>query len=259
MGGPLRQADWLESMTSKIPGQVLVLPDASHVAREASFRIADALRRAVADKNHGSLALSGGTTPRTAYMLLAREPAINWIRIDIFWVDERAVPPTDDRSNYHWAKTTLLDAAQIADTSVHRMPADQPDLDGAAQAYERTIRQQVEANRDGVPALDVLVLGVGDDGHTASLFPGQATVEVVDRLVAAVPPDKGREARLTLTPTVIEHARHVFVLAVGGSKRSALDRVWSDEGSLSQTPARVIRRCRGELTWIVDQDLAPVD
>jgi 6-phosphogluconolactonase len=259
LGDPAAPGSLCELMTSKIEGKVIVLPDASHVAREAAQRIAGALRSAIADKGHASLALSGGTTPRAAYTLLAREPAVNWTSVEIFWVDERAVPPTDDRSNYHWAKMTLLDAARIGDTSVHRMPADQPDLDGAARAYERTIREHVEANGEGVPAFDALVLGVGDDGHTASLFPGESTVGIVDRLVAPVPPDTGREARLTLTPTAIEHARRVFVLAVGRSKRSALNRVWAADGSLSQTPARVIRRCRGELTWIVDQDLAPVD
>jgi 6-phosphogluconolactonase len=115
----------------------------------------------------------------------------------------------------------------------------------------------VQGNGDGVPAFDLLVLGVGDDGHTASLFPGDSTVGVVDRLVAPVPAGEGREARLTLTPTAIEHARSVYVLAVGRAKRPAVERVWADEGVLSQTPARLIRRCRGQVTWIVDQDLAP--
>jgi len=234
------------------------MPDASHVAWEAASRIATALRGAVQHNNQATLALSGGTTPRDAYARLAREPGINWTKVDIFWVDERAAAPTDDRSNYRWAKMTLLDAAQIGEASVHRMPADQADLEAAAQAYERTIRERVQGDGDGVPAFDLLVLGVGDDGHTASLFPGDSTVGMVDRLVAAVPAGKSHEARLTLTPTAIEHARRVYVLAVGGAKRPALDRVWADEGLLSQTPARVIRRCRGEVTWIVDQDLAPV-
>ena len=234
------------------------MPDASHVAWEAASRIATALRGAVERNNHATFALSGGNTPRAAYARLAREPGIDWTKVDIFWVDERAAPATDDRSNYRWAKVTLLDGAQIGEGSVHRMPADQPDLEAAAQAYERTIREQVHGNGDGVPAFDALVLGVGDDGHTASLFPGDSTLGVVDRLVAAVPAGEGREARLTLTPTAIEHARSVYVLAVGRAKRPAVERVWADEGLLSQTPARLIRRCRGQVTWIVDQDLRPV-
>ena len=99
---------------------------------------------------------------------------------------------------------------------------------------------------DGVPTFDVVVLGIGDDGHTASLFPGEPTVDITNRFVAAVPPGPGREARLTLTRSVIEHARSVFVLAVGASKRPALDCVWAAEGDVHVTPTRIVRECKAQ-------------
>jgi 6-phosphogluconolactonase len=234
------------------PGEVVVRRDAAEAAGEAAVRIASALRNAGAARGRATIALSGGNTPRAAYAALAREPGVDWVNVWVFWVDERAVPPTDERSNYRWAKATLLDGAGLAPERVHRMRAESPDGDVAAGDYERSIRDSVEPDDQGMPAFDVLVLGVGEDGHTASLFPGEDGVDISDRLVAAVPPKGAREGRLTLTAPAIEHARHVFVLAVGAGKRAALRRVWADEGNVHETPARLIRGCRGAVTWIVD-------
>ena len=207
-------------MTTKaVPGQLVASQDAAEVAQEAASRLARAIRAALAKAGRVAIALSGGNTPRDAYAHLAREGDIDWAKVDVFWVDERAVPPTDDRSNYRWAKATLLDGAPVPPERVHRMPADAPDPEAAARAYEALLRARVAADPDGVPSLDVVVLGVGEDGHTASLFPGEPTVDIVDRLAAAVPAKGNREARLTLTAPTIEHARHVFVIAVGAAKR----------------------------------------
>jgi 6-phosphogluconolactonase len=241
-------------MTTKVvPGQLVATPDASHVAHEAASRIARALRFALEKNATASVALSGGNTPRDAYALLAREPSIDWSRVEVFWVDERAAPPTDDRSNFRWAKATLIDAAGIPPARVHRMPADAPDPEAAARDYERLLRERVAADADGVPAFDIMVLGIGEDGHTASLFPGEPTVDIVDRLVAVVAARGAREARMTLTAPVIEHARSIIVIAVGAGKRAALERVWSVQGELGPTPARVVRQARGGVTWIIDK------
>jgi 6-phosphogluconolactonase len=239
--------------TRVVPGQLAILPRADQVAREASSRIAGVLREAIAKARKATIALSGGNTPRETYALLAREAGIDWQRMRVFWVDERAVSPSDDRSNYRWARAELLERAPIEPEHVHRMLAESADLAAAAREYERTIRQHVELDGDGEPSFDVMVLGIGDDGHTASLFPGETTVDVTDRLVAAVPSSGAREARLTLTPPAIQHASNVFVLAIGSGKRAALDRVWATEGSIRETPARIIRDCRGSVTWVVDQ------
>jgi 6-phosphogluconolactonase len=243
-------------VTKVVPGQLVASEDASTVARDAASRMAKLLRTAIArpgGTGRASLALSGGNTPRDAYARLAREEGIEWGKVDVFWVDERAVAPTDDRSNYRWAKATLLDGAHVPTDRVHRMPADAADRDVAAREYEATVRSKLAVDADGVPAFDVIVLGVGDDGHTASLFPGEPTVNEHERLVIAVPAKGSREARMTLSARAIEHARNVLVLAVGAAKRPALERVWSAQGDVLETPARVIRGCRGAVVWIIDR------
>jgi len=234
-------------------GHLVVLPDPPSVARTAAERLAATLRDRLGRAGAATLALSGGNTPRDAYTGLARAPGIDWPRVEVFWVDERAVAPTDDRSNYRWAKATLIDGAHLAPASIHRMPADEGDLEAAAREYEATIRSRVAKGPDGVPSFDAVVLGVGDDGHTASLFPGEATVDIEDRWVVAVAASGSREARLTITRPVIQRAAHVFVLAVGKAKRPALERAWAAEGDLHATPSRLIAQCRGAVTWIVDE------
>lgn len=236
-----------------IPGELVTKADGAAVAKDASARMAGALRSALQDHGRACVALSGGNTPRDAYAALAKEPGLDWTKIDVFWVDERAVAPTDERSNYRWAKATLLDAARVPPERVHRMPSDATDLEAAAKAYGNAIADCVGG---GAPAFNLVVLGVGDDGHTASLFPGDPTVDVTDRLVAAVPAKPGREARLTLTRPVIRHARRVLVLVVGAGKRPALARAWAPDGDVHQTPSRIIRECLGAVTWIVDEAAA---
>jgi 6-phosphogluconolactonase len=244
-------------MNKDVPGALVTEKDAASVARGAAQRMAVAIKEAIAARGRASLALSGGNTPRDAYTELARQPGIDWAKVDVFWVDERAVGPADDRSNYRWAKATLLDGAKIPPERTHRMPADAPDLEAAARAYERAITERVDPDGGGAPVFDVMVLGIGDDGHTASLFPGEVTVDVTDRWVAAVPARPGREARLTLTRPVLQHARQVLILAVGAGKRPALGRAWSATGDLHETPSRVIRDAKGAVTWIIDAAAQP--
>jgi 6-phosphogluconolactonase len=238
--------------TKVVPGQLVASRDATEVAREAATRMTRALRSAISRSGHATIALSGGDTPRAAYSLLAKED-IDWTKVNVFWVDERAVPPGDDRSNYRWGKATLVDAAGIAPERVHRMLAESADREAAASDYEKAIRAWVELDGDGIPAFDVLVMGIGEDGHTASLFPGDRAIDERDRLVVAVAASGAREARLTLTPPIIEHARQIFVIVVGAGKRPALERIWSAQGDISATPARLFRLCRGVVTWLIDK------
>jgi 6-phosphogluconolactonase len=239
--------------TKVVPGQLVASRDPAEVAREAATRIARVLRTAVARSGHANIALSGGETPRATYSLLAKEADVDWTKVDVFWVDERAVPPSDDRSNYGWGKSTLLDAAGIAPERVHRMVAEAPDPEAAAREYEKAILARVELDGDGIPAFDVLVMGIGDDGHTASLFPGEKTLDERTRLVAAVKASGEREARMTLTVPVIEHARQIFVIVLGADKRPVLERIWSAQGDMAVIPARIFRGCRGVVTWLIDK------
>jgi 6-phosphogluconolactonase len=239
---------------SPLPGEVLTPGGAAEVAAVAAEKIADALRLAIGARHRASIALSGGNTPRGAYEQLARQPGIDWAKVDVLWVDERSVSPTDDRSNYRWAKETLLDVVLARGGRAARMEAERADIENAAREYEGVLRARVPPDEHGIPSFDVMVLGIGDDGHTASLFPGEPTVGVTDRLVAAVPPHPpAREARLTLTVPVIQHARQVIVLAVGANKRDAIARVADVHGDVHETPARIIRGCLGALLWIGDK------
>ncbi len=238
-------------VTKVVPGLLIATPDVQQAAREASGRMRRAIHEAIRERGVATIALSGGSSPIDAYRLLAKE-SLDWSKIHVYWVDERAVAPSHERSNYAAAKSALLDLVSIPSANVHRMRGEDADLDKAAADYEAELRD-VKAKVAGIPALDLVVLGVGDDGHTASLFPGEDTMLVTDRLVAAVPARDAREARLTLTAPVLENARASVIIVLGKAKHDALERIWAASGDVKETPGRVIRGFRGAITWVIDR------
>ena len=187
-----------------------------------------------------SIALAGGSTPKALYELLASDDyrgRFDWDEIEVFFGDERAVPPTHPDSNYRMAKRALLDLVPVAGDAVHRMEADDPQLDAAADRYARVLPTR----------LDVVLLGLGTDGHTASLFPGRSALrEKERRCVATQAPDGSR--RMTLTYPALNAARHIVFLALGREKRSPLRAIRSGE----PLPAGLVRPGDGDVTWIVD-------
>jgi 6-phosphogluconolactonase len=238
-------------VTKVVPGVLIATPEVAEIAAEASARMARSIHEALRDRGSATIALSGGSSPLASYRLLAQQ-SIDWARVHVYWVDERAVPPESDRSNYGHAKTALIDPAKIPTGNIHRMAAEAPDLARVTTDYEAELRE-IKSKIAGLPALDLVVLGIGDDGHTASLFPGEDTVNVTDRLVAAVPAKGDREARLTLTPPVLENARSTVIIAYGAAKHGPLERVWATSGDLKTTPSRIIRGFRGGITWVIDR------
>jgi 6-phosphogluconolactonase len=239
-------------VTKVVPGLLIATPDAAQAAVECCARMVKAIQEAIRDRGSAAIALSGGSSPLDAYRLLAQQ-TIDWNKVHVYWVDERAVPPTHDRSNYGQAKKALLDPAQVPESSIHRMRGEASDLAIAAMDYEADLRDTVKSKLGGLPSLDLLVMGIGDDGHTASLFPGDRTVHVTDKLVAAVPAKGDREARLTLTAPVLENARSSVVLVLGKAKHPALERIWATHGEIDETPGRVIRSFRGSICWVIDR------
>ncbi len=239
-------------VTKVVPGLLIATPDVAQAAREAASRMKRAINEAIKERGTASIALSGGSSPLDAYGLLAAQ-TLDWNKIHVYWVDERAVPPDHARSNYAGAKKALLDKIAIPPANVHRMKGEMPDVAAAAADYDSELRDTVKAKIGGVPALDLVVLGVGDDGHTASLFPGEDTVNITDRLVAAVPAKGEREARLTLTVPVLENARASVMIVLGKSKHEPLERIWATSGDVKETPSRVIRGFRGSITWVIDR------
>lgn len=236
--------------------ETLVAADDTELAALSAELMGRAIAEAVTERGVARVALSGGTAPRDAYRLLA-ELALPWDRVEWFWVDERAVPPSSERSNFGAASVDLgLDRAPLSAGTVHRMQGEAADLAAAARDYERVIRSKFGVA--SAVAFDAMTLGVGDDGHTASLFPGMGGVGVDDRLVLDVPaqPGKGLEPRLTLTTPVICEARLLLVIAKGAKKRDVLVKARS-AGPEEEVPSRLVQRARGRVVWVVDQAAAP--
>jgi len=212
--------------------------------------LARAIDEAVRARGRAYVALSGGSTPGPVYRQLT-EYELPLDRIDWFWVDERAVAPDHLRSNFR-AVFDDLQLGRVDASRVHRMEADAVDLASAAARYERLLRQTFGIA--SAVAFDALTLGIGDDGHTASLFPGTGAVTIDDKLVMAIDaqPQRGIEARMTLTAPVLNVAKFVLVLARGVQKRAPVTAAFLD-GPEDAVPARVLRRAQGKVTWLFDQ------
>ncbi len=234
--------------TQVVPGQLIATRDPEDGAKEAARRMTKAMEIALAARGTATLALSGGTTPLPAYRLLAAAP-LPWEQIKVFWVDERAVPEDHERSNARAVREAFSGAKLV---HMYPMRAASGDLDASARDYEVLLRREVRPE-GGLPALDLVILGLGDDGHTASLFPGEPAVNEELRLVVPVPAKGQREARMTMTRPVLANSRATLILAFGKSKNEALEKAWSLGGDPMDAPARLTRTFRGGVTWIVDR------
>lgn len=202
------------------------LPDPGAVSRRAAEHIAQVAREAVTERGRCAMAFSGGTTPWRAFSALAGED-VPWDRVHLFQVDERAAPSGDpDRNDFH-LKEALIDRIAIPSSNIHPMPAEVEDLDEGARRYESILRRIAGTP----PVLDLVQLGLGEDGHTASLFPGDAALEVIGRDVAATGFHKGRR-RMTLTFPAIDRARCILWLVTGSGKAVALERLLAGDRSI---------------------------
>jgi len=224
---------------SRLPGggYHIVIDPAGFAATAAAF-----LGRKLAgllEHRDATIALSGGSTPGPVYEALAADPSLDWNKIDVYFADERLVPLDDPASNYRLARETLLDRIEIPAGRVHPMPAEEPDPETAAETYAKALPER----------LDMLILGLGQDGHTASLFPHSVALESEERVTVAEAPVEPR-ARLTITPSVIASARLVVVLARGRNKSAALKLALADTGAMAECPARL---ARGGI-WILGRD-----
>jgi 6-phosphogluconolactonase len=220
-------------------------------AREAANRFVTIMADAIERRGIARVALSGGTTCRLVYPLLlkpARRDAIDWSAVELFWVDERAVPPDHPDSNFGVAYTMLISQLpELRPDRIHRMPAEAPDIDAAAIVYEAELRLAFGARGDAPPEFDLVWLGMGADGHTASLFPGSDALDERERWVVGVWAPSLEAWRMTLTYPVIDAARDTIFVVSGADKADALSRVRS--GDLDLPAARVTGRA---VRWIVD-------
>lgn len=259
--------------------QIEILPDERTLATQAATRFARQAGRAIQERGRFTVALAGGSTPQRTYTLLAKTPftgQVEWARVHIFWGDERCVPPDHSSSNYHMANEALLSRVPVPGDNVYRIPGE---LSAriAAQIYEDELRR---AFGEGTPRFDLVLLGLGEDGHTASLFPGSPLLAGEPGPVAAVDPvapadadaagradaagstgatnrhPPARRPRVTLTPVVINAARRVIFLVAGKEKAEIVAEVLQGPYQPDRYPAQAIQPEDGELIWLLDDAAA---
>lgn len=243
-------------MTTKPP--IEVFPDREKLIQAAAEHVIEITSRAITENGRVAIALSGGSTPRPLYALLATETysqRIDWSRVHIFWGDERCVPPDSPQSNYQMARETLLDAVPIPLNNVHRIHGEEdPEL--AAAVYEEELRTFFGMDEtDRLPRLgfDLILLGMGDNGHTASLFPGSSAVTEKKRWVVAEYVEVISMWRITLTPVVINAAKNIIFVVSGAEKVERLHSVLEGPFQPEVLPAQIIRPARGRLLWLLDK------
>ena len=233
-----------------IEGRLEVVKDADALSARAAALIAERMTGCEAPFR---MVLSGGTTPIAAYRKLSRLPNLPWACVELFFSDERFVPPDHHNSNYRMARETLLADGTVQPRKLFAIPTDDTP-DSAAARYDEMLRQQYGAGvlEPGAPLFDLTLLGLGDDGHTASLLPGQPVLKERERWVAAVPQGRG-EPRITLTYPALESSRLILFLVSGAAKRDALAQARG--GAL---PAGALKP-QGDVIWLVDAAAAGSD
>ena len=235
---------------------VRVLTDPPAVFAAAAVEFLQRARTAIQGSGRFTVALSGGSTPRNLYSLLATQSDVPWGQIRFFFSDERHVPPDSPDSNFRMANESLFSRAPIPQENIFRVPAEIPDADTAAQSYEQTLRQFFQLEEDDLPRFDLILLGLGPDGHTASLFPGTAALHEDERLVAANWVEHFKTWRITFTYPVLNNAAAVLFMATGAEKQEALLQVLQGKRDSETYPAQGIKPTNGGLIWLVDQAAA---
>ena len=239
--------------------EIKVLPDPAAIAAEAAERIVHAADEAIALSGRFRIGLSGGSTPKALFQLLASDAyrdRIDWSNVEVFFADERCVPPDHAESNYRMARETLLSKVKIPGDNVYRMRGEVDPPNEAAKEYGQMLKEKFGGpSIEEGGGLDVTLLGMGEDGHTASLFPGTAAVnETKHRCVAnyAEKSTTGKSWRLTLTARFINRSRAVLILVAGASKAKTLAEVLEGPRNPQRLPIQLIAPTEGKLSWLVD-------
>ncbi|MEL6440896.1 MAG: 6-phosphogluconolactonase [Cyanobacteria bacterium J06621_8] len=226
-----------------------ILEDKAALIERSRDEIVSQIQQAIAARGQFTIALSGGSTPKPLYAALATQD-LPWSKIHIFWGDERYVPATHTDSNQLMARQAWLNQIPIPQENIHPMvtTSDDPEVDAAQHEAELREFWQMPS---GFPRFDLILLGMGDDGHTASLFPRTPALTVSDRLITVG--NKDGQPRLTFTVPLINHARCVLFVVAGANKRSALKQIFAPQGNEQQYPSRLIQP-QGKLLWLLDYE-----
>jgi len=246
----------MESKTMEIK----VVKDLDELSRTAADEIVQQANGVESRLRPFTLALAGGSTPGPLHRYLGGEPAVRnrlpWGNMHFFWGDERHVPPAHPQSNYRMACDTLFALAPVPAENIHRVSAEEPDAAVAAEKYERELFAFFEPETGQLPRFDCILLGMGPDGHTASLFPGTAALHETQRLVVANWVAKLKTPRITLTAPVLNNAALIIFLISGPEKAAVLKEVLEGDYRPELLPAQLIRPGNGRLLWLVDQAAA---
>ncbi len=234
--------------------QWFTYPDPRAAAAASAQHITAQLEQALATQEHATLAVSGGTTPKLLFQSMVAS-RFRWDRVHLFFVDERCVPPNDNESNYRLANENLIAPAHIPAAQVHRIHGEiRPET--AAQQYAEDIRNFFGLEEGQQPHFDIVQCGLGPDAHTASLFPGESTIDDREHIAAAALVHKFNKWRVTLLPGAILSARNIVFLVSGPDKASAVGNVFNGEFDPKRYPAQLISRQGKRVTWFLDQPAA---
>jgi 6-phosphogluconolactonase len=235
---------------------IVLCRDLVELSRQSAEQFSQLADQSIEASGRMTVAFSGGSTPKHLYSLLASpdyKNRIPWNNVELFWGDERCVPPDHPESNFRMAQEALLSRIQIPAGNIHRMRGEgQPQA--AAAEYEKELQKFFDLNSRTLPRFDLILLGIGEDGHTASLFPGSNALNETQRLVIAPFVGKLNSYRLTLTLRVLNNAANVWFLVAGASKADAVKQVFS---SSSDLPAAKVQPVNGKFTWFITPDAAP--
>src|SRR5579871_3259137 len=245
---------------SRSQREIVRFEDKIALSRDAAYRFTALAALSARTGRPFTVALSGGSTPAILYRLLAAPPfrdAISWRDVHLFFGDERCVPPDSPDSNFRMASETLLSQIEIPPQKVHRMPGEMADHDTAARQYESDLRAFFHLSAGEYPRFDLILLGMGPDGHCASLFPHKPALQEQQRLVVATEPGlKPFVPRLTLTLPVLNNAANILFLVAGADKAETLARVLEGPLDPEALPSQAVVPANGSLTWLVDKEAA---
>ena len=254
MQSPKATQETEENMSSAPDIQIFDNPTA--LFQGAADEFTSQATAAVQSSGRFTVALSGGSTPKSLYSLLATNASLPWGKTYFFFGDERHVPPDDPESNYRMARESLLSKVPVPPENVFRVPAENPDAGQAAEAYEQTLRKFFGPPPGQFPRFDMVLLGMGPDGHTASLFPGIPALREKTRWVVSDWIEKFKTHRITLTLPVLNNAAVVMFLVSGRDKANMLKEVLQGKQPGEVFPSKLIKPSNGELIWMVDRAAA---
>jgi 6-phosphogluconolactonase len=246
-------------MTGTSGTNIRVLPDGPAVARAAADLFVELAAQAGQAGQPFRVALSGGSTPKMLYQLLSSDEykgRVQWDAISFFFGDERWVPHDHPDSNYGLARDELFTKVPVDPAKIFPMPTEGLSPEEAAEQYEKTLAEQFGVPLGQIPEFELIFLGMGDDGHTASCFPGTQALNVNDRCVTANFVMKFNTYRLTLTPPVLQAGKEVVFMVAGQSKAPALHEVLEGEYNPDEYPSQLLRQAKGNVTWLVDEPAA---